>query len=503
MPPAVLAFIIAELGPDKNNIWITISWNLVAAVVVTVSGRLADIFGRRWFLITGAALGCIGSIVGATANHIPSMIISGVIFGLGGGFQEMCFSCVQELVPNRYKFTVLGITEIANTPAMFSALISYAFIAYLELGWRTCYYWCFAFEFASLVFLFLFYKPPTFETKHQEDHKTKLELLKELDFLGLITFTAGCTLLLVGITRGGTTAPWNSVSVLAPIVVSGPLFISLGFWEVYAPLRHPILPTRLFKKWRELWPRISALLFVSTNDIIIRGLYANMTSFSTILSSIYCMAVMPWVGHERWQLMFLVTTQTAFTGALSSLTIIDMGRAIAFVLLAGMTASSCSPLIAGTFFSSLEDIPTLIFASGVALVIVSTSRLIGGAVAGAIYTSIYTNHYASSIPEKLGFYTSSAGFTGSFESLLKASANNTVAAYQKVSGVTPAVIQAAQLAVKESYVEGFKLVFLVAIGFGVFAIGAAYCTRIVDVGRKSNEQAAKLENEKSGEKVLV
>ncbi|CAG8960647.1 hypothetical protein HYFRA_00013525 [Hymenoscyphus fraxineus] len=480
MPPAVLAFINAELGPDKNYIWITISWNLVAAVVVTVSGRLADIFGRRWFLITGAALGCIGSLVGATAKNIPSMIISGVIFGLGGGFQEMCFSCVQELVPNRYRFTVLGITEIANTPAMFSALISYAFIAYLELGWRTCYYWCFAFEFASLVFLFLFYKPPSFETKHQEDHKTKLELLKELDFVGLITFTAGCTLLLVGINRGGTTAPWNSVSVLAPIVVSGPLFIFLGFWEVYAPLRHPILPTRLFKKWRDftallvvafvcgmlyysnlaLWPRISALLFVSTNDIIIRGLYANITSFSTFLSSIYCMAVMPWVGHERWQLMFLVTTQTAFTGALASLTIIDKGRAIAFVLLAGMTASSCSPLIAGTVSLGLDDQKDMSvrflargyshanFISGVALGIVSTSRLIGGAVAGAIYTSIYTNHYASSIPEKLEFYTSSAGFTGSFESLLRASANNTVAAYQTVSGVTPAVIHAAQLAVK-------------------------------------------------------
>lgn len=80
----------------------------MAAVVVTVSGRLADIFGRRWFLISGAVLGCIGALVGATAKNIPTMIISGVIFGLGGGFQEMCFSCVQEMVPNRYRFAILG-----------------------------------------------------------------------------------------------------------------------------------------------------------------------------------------------------------------------------------------------------------------------------------------------------------------------------------------------------------------------------------------------------------
>ena len=94
------------LGHPKTNK--TPRWNLVAAVIVTVSGRLADIFGRRWFLITGAALGCIGSIVGATGQSINTMIISGVIFGFGGGFQEMCFSCVQEMVPNRYRFTILG-----------------------------------------------------------------------------------------------------------------------------------------------------------------------------------------------------------------------------------------------------------------------------------------------------------------------------------------------------------------------------------------------------------
>ena len=93
----------------------------------------------------------------------------------------------------------LGTTEVSNLPAMFSALISYAFIAYVPLGWRTCYYWCFAFEFVSAVFLFFFYKPPTFETKHLEDHKTKLELLKELDYVGLVTFTAATTLLLIGI----------------------------------------------------------------------------------------------------------------------------------------------------------------------------------------------------------------------------------------------------------------------------------------------------------------
>jgi hypothetical protein len=59
----------------------------------------------------------------------------------------------------------------------------------------------------SAVFLF-FYKPPTFETKHLEDHKTKLELLKELDYVGLVTFTAATTLLLIGINWVWSSSPF-------------------------------------------------------------------------------------------------------------------------------------------------------------------------------------------------------------------------------------------------------------------------------------------------------
>lgn len=94
MPAAVLAYINAELGPDPRYPWITVTWNLGAAIIVTVGGRLADIFGRRWFLLTGAVSAAIGALVGATGQSIPQMIVAGVLFGFGGGFQEVClFLC--------------------------------------------------------------------------------------------------------------------------------------------------------------------------------------------------------------------------------------------------------------------------------------------------------------------------------------------------------------------------------------------------------------------------
>jgi MFS family permease len=199
MPAAVLAYINADLGPDPKYPWITVCWNLGAAIIVTVGGRLADIFGRRYFLLTGAVAAAIGALVGATGQSITQMIISGVLFGFGGGFQEMCFACAQELVPNRYRFATLGIMIFANHISSFGPLIAYAFITYTNIGWRSCYWFCFAFESSTAIMLFFFYKPPSFETKHGEDHKTKWQLVKEMDHVGLWLFTFGCLLLLLGL----------------------------------------------------------------------------------------------------------------------------------------------------------------------------------------------------------------------------------------------------------------------------------------------------------------
>lgn len=95
VPPAILSFINAELGPDTTYTWITISWNLGGAIFVTIGGRLSDIFGRRWFFICGAATLIVGSIVGATGQSIGQMIASGAIFGSGAGLLEMAFGAVQ------------------------------------------------------------------------------------------------------------------------------------------------------------------------------------------------------------------------------------------------------------------------------------------------------------------------------------------------------------------------------------------------------------------------
>ncbi|KAJ4360116.1 uncharacterized protein N0V89_000676 [Didymosphaeria variabile] len=446
MPAAILAYINADLGPDPKYPWITVCWNLGAAIIVTVGGRLADIFGRRWFLLTGAISAAIGALVGATGQSITQMIVSGVLFGFGGGFQEMCFACAQELVPNRYRFATLGVMIFANHVSSFGPLIAYAFVAYTEIGWRACYWFCFAFETATAVMLWFFYKPPTFETKHEDDGKGQWQLVKEMDHVGpelgkFSRFLGMSNSLDANAMQGGVTYPWSSAYVVAPIMIAFACFVGLGFWEIYATLEYPILPPKLFKNWRDftallvvcfvagmlyysmnvLWPRQSTLLFLNSNDTIIRGVYANMVSFGTIIAGWYCVSLMPILGHERWQLTGFITVQTALIGSMASIGINDKAQAIATVVIVAACNLPPSPLSFGMVSLGLDDQTDI----GVAVGLISTFRLIGGAVATSIYVSIYTSRYAANISPTLQRIVDDTGFSGSFSALLNATALNT------------------------------------------------------------------------------
>lgn len=107
------------------------------------------------------------------------------------------------------------------------------------------------YECLTVVFVFFFYHPPSFETKHKLDGKSRKEILKGLDYIGLFLFIAGCCLFLVGLSWGGSVHPWKSAPTIVPIVLGFCTLVALGFYEAYATIEYPILPARLFKRVRQ------------------------------------------------------------------------------------------------------------------------------------------------------------------------------------------------------------------------------------------------------------
>ncbi|ERS96211.1 hypothetical protein HMPREF1624_07120 [Sporothrix schenckii ATCC 58251] len=516
VPGAMLTAINADLGPDNNYTWITLCWPLGASVFVSIGGRLTDIFGRRYFMITGALISIAGTLVGANGKSIPMMIVSGALFGVGSGFQELCYACAQEIVPNRYRVMAVGGLDVSLALAFSSPVVAYAIAGYHpSVGWRGAYWYLFAFHTFAFVMLVLFYRPPDYKTKHREDGKTRWQLLMELDYVGLLLFLAGGVLFLLGINFGGRTYPWNSAGCIAPIVVGFCCFVAVGFWCAYADLKYPLFPPKLFKQVREfdmvivvcfvggmlyysmnvLWPRQSQAFFIGADTpVVMKGVWAIIFSCGTWVAGLLTVFVCSRLHHEKWQLVAFTVVQTALIGSMASVGSADETQAIVTVVI---TAATITPpqLLSFTMLSfGLADQRDL----GVAVGLAGTFRLFGGAVATAIYTAIYSNRQLQTLP---GFMTEAIQQSGVpfsdalLSSLVKAAATNTLAAYEKVAGVTPELAALAVNATKQSYVKGFSLVYLVAIAFGVLATGAALCTVSTDRAKKNNERAVVMMNE--------
>ena len=111
----------------------------------------------------------------------------------------MCYACIQEIVPNKFRVFVVGAFELSATLAFVSPMIAYALLSSTSIGWRAVYWFLFSFEGFGLILVVLFYNPPNFNTKHRGDGKSRTQLLKEMDFVGVMLFAAGSICFLLGV----------------------------------------------------------------------------------------------------------------------------------------------------------------------------------------------------------------------------------------------------------------------------------------------------------------
>ena len=128
----------------------------------------------------------------------------------------------------------------------------------------------------------------------------------------------------------------------------------------------------------------------------------------------------------------------------------------------------------------------------------STFRLLGGAIATAIYTSIVNNQFSDHLPGQLRQEISGTGFDiANLSDLIEAASVGTAKAYAEVPGITTKIISATESAVKVTYAQAYRVVYLTALGFAVLAIVSALLCSSIDPAKKTLDKAVLLENEQT------
>lgn len=162
------------------------------------SGRLTDIFGRRWFFIFGSALAVVGCIIGATAESVPTVIGAEVFIGCAAGFQISFFWVISEIVPMNRRMLANAAMYIFSTPTnTLAPLVSYAFQDQMRVRWRGTFWFMAALNVLSLFCWYTFYHPPTFKMLHRT--RTVKSILLGFDWTGLFLFSGGFLLFLMGL----------------------------------------------------------------------------------------------------------------------------------------------------------------------------------------------------------------------------------------------------------------------------------------------------------------
>lgn len=194
----LLDIINQELGPSNTYVWIATGYTLAAGVSALVYGRLSDVFGRRWFFIGGNALALLGSILGAVAQNIVTLVFAQVFIGLALPSQLSFSIALAELIPNKWRGYNNAVLFFMAVPfSTFGPIIARNFIANTSAGWRWSYYVNLILTGLAISLAFIFYHPPIFEQLHTR--ASKRQVLKHLDYLGLLLFVAGLVLFLLGL----------------------------------------------------------------------------------------------------------------------------------------------------------------------------------------------------------------------------------------------------------------------------------------------------------------
>lgn len=381
----------------------------------------------------------------------------------------------------------LGWTEFCiNIP--WGALSVYiSTLLLIHATWRWAYYIGIIYAVICMVGTFAFYFPPS---RPQHDYeKSRWQQFKELDFVGLGLFAGGLTIFLVGMTDLGR-SDFNVTLVAATISLGAVIFLGAFAYDFTVP-KNPIFPLKLFTMWREftvhlvimflsgmVWQGIVTLgpqgtLYMFTNDTLEIGRLMIPATMSGLVGGWLIPSFVHYIKHVKYQIIFALFLQLAFTASYAAVVPHNKAAWSAMQLFGQscFTWVTTMAYLSSGLFVPVEEL-------GVSAGLLGTFRSGGGSVGNAIFSTILTSVVNKKLATNLAAAAISAGYDpAGLAELIPAVIENAVGvpgAFASVSGATPAVIAATGAAFKNTYADGFRMVFYSTIPFTFFAMLVAF-----------------------------
>ncbi len=236
-----LPHLAGDLGASNDeSTWVLTSYLVSNAIVLPISGWLANLFGRKRFFLLCIFLFTLSSLLCGIAPSLPMLILFRVIQGVGGGgLQPMAQAILADTFPPQKRglaFALYGITAIM-APTIGPTLG----------GWLTDNYsWRWIFYINLPVGLMTFFL--VLRTVEDPPYLARLRNAGiRVDYIGIALLALGVGALQVLLDKGQEDDWFGSNFIISLAAISAISLISLVLWELHS--KTPVIDMRMFKSF--------------------------------------------------------------------------------------------------------------------------------------------------------------------------------------------------------------------------------------------------------------
>ena len=111
--------IITDLGGFTQYTWVTTAYIIASTITVPITGKLTDMYGRKWFYVAGLSIFVIGSLLCGLSQSMTQIIVFRGLQGMGAGvMMANAFIVIGDLFPpserGKYQGLMTGVFGLSS-----------------------------------------------------------------------------------------------------------------------------------------------------------------------------------------------------------------------------------------------------------------------------------------------------------------------------------------------------------------------------------------------------
>ena len=240
-----LPHLAGDLGASNDeSTWVLTSYLVSNAIVLPISGWLANLFGRKRFFLVCIFVFTVSSLLCGIAPSLPLLILFRVIQGVGGGgLQPMAQAILADTFPPQKRglaFALYGITAVM-APTIGPTLGGWLTDNY---SWRWIFYINLPVGLLTLFLVLRIVEDPPYLIQNRERSKSAGI---RVDYIGISLLTLGIGALQILLDKGQEDDWFGSHFIVTLATVSAVSLVSLVLWELHT--NAPVIDVRMYKNF--------------------------------------------------------------------------------------------------------------------------------------------------------------------------------------------------------------------------------------------------------------